>query len=493
MDGGWHPCLPGAGRLLHSDELRVRAARLRQQLLVRSLLDQLALLHHADVLRAADCGEAVRDDNGGAAGHEPLECALDEPFALRVQGRGRLVEEEHLGVLEDGPGDCHALLLPARQLHPALADGGLVAGRELQDEGVGVRRLGGTPDLRLGGARPAVGDVLVDGRGEQGGLLGDEPDLAPEPLEVELAKGDAVEADAPGQGVVVPLHERYDRGLPAARLTNQGHGLAGPRGEGDPIEHLGLRPRRVREFDAAQGDLARNGLDRPAALVQIDARRAVDDGKEPRPCDPPVLEGDDAGVGLADGEAADEGREEDGHHRPAVVLPRADPPRGVPQRERVGAEHEQLEGAEAEADGRALPDAHPLGDAEAALVRRLRRGLRVEGVDGADRGEGRLRDAVGLRVGGLGLARGVAHHLEQERNGSTKERHDCEHHEGDVPAKPERDDDPAQKHGNTEDEGADLLSHSSLDCHCVLVHLCQQRPCACLSIKETDVLAQDRP
>ena len=43
-----------------------------EQLLVASALDDLALVHDADLIRAADRGEAVGDDDGRTVTHEPL-------------------------------------------------------------------------------------------------------------------------------------------------------------------------------------------------------------------------------------------------------------------------------------------------------------------------------------------------------------------------------------------------------------------------------------
>ena len=52
---------------------------------MRPFLDDAAVFHHDDAVCRADSGEAVRDDNGGAVGHQPFECVLDKAFGFGVE------------------------------------------------------------------------------------------------------------------------------------------------------------------------------------------------------------------------------------------------------------------------------------------------------------------------------------------------------------------------------------------------------------------------
>ena len=56
-----------------------------------------------------------------------LHRLLHRALALGVERAGRLVEEEHRGVAQDGAGDGQPLALAAGQHHAALADVGVVA------------------------------------------------------------------------------------------------------------------------------------------------------------------------------------------------------------------------------------------------------------------------------------------------------------------------------------------------------------------------------
>src|SRR5881398_2066004 len=87
--------------------------------------------------------------------------------ALGVDRRERLVEHQDGRVAQERARDRDALTLTAREPHPALADDGVVALRQPQDELLRVRRAGGGLELvgaRIGIAHP---DVVLDGAVEQ--------------------------------------------------------------------------------------------------------------------------------------------------------------------------------------------------------------------------------------------------------------------------------------------------------------------------------------
>ena len=58
---------------------------------------------------------------------QSIERLLDQPLGLVVERARRLVEQQDRRILEDRPGDRHALALPARQAHAAVADDRVVA------------------------------------------------------------------------------------------------------------------------------------------------------------------------------------------------------------------------------------------------------------------------------------------------------------------------------------------------------------------------------
>ena len=69
---------------------------MRQQLLVRSALDDLAVLQHDDLVRVLDRGQTVRHDQHRADAPHFLQGLLDQRFRFRIDVRGRFVQDQDL-------------------------------------------------------------------------------------------------------------------------------------------------------------------------------------------------------------------------------------------------------------------------------------------------------------------------------------------------------------------------------------------------------------
>jgi hypothetical protein len=127
----------------------------REELLRRVLLDDAAVVHEDHAVGGAP-GEAhlVGDDDHGHAvsgevGHD-VEDLVDH---LRVERRGRLVEEHHGRVHRQRPGDGDALLLPAGQLRGVLV--GLAGDADPLEQLAAARSASGLLDA-LDLDRPSV-------------------------------------------------------------------------------------------------------------------------------------------------------------------------------------------------------------------------------------------------------------------------------------------------------------------------------------------------
>src|SRR5512135_1946423 len=81
------------------------------QLLVSTLLDDFAVVDDDDIIRIADGGEAVRDDEAGAALHQAQERLLDARFRARVHAGGGFIQDEDAWVGEDRAGNGKQLPL----------------------------------------------------------------------------------------------------------------------------------------------------------------------------------------------------------------------------------------------------------------------------------------------------------------------------------------------------------------------------------------------
>ncbi|HEY6434894.1 MAG TPA: hypothetical protein VIZ17_23225, partial [Acetobacteraceae bacterium] len=180
---------------------------------------------------------------------------------LGVEGRQRLVEQQHLRLDGQGAGDGDALLLAAAEL------AGEAAGeRAHADQGEAV--LHALADGGFGDAASARAecDILVHAHvGEQGVVLHHHADAAGVGRQV----GDVVAADADAAGGRADEagHCPQRGGLAGAGGADDGHDLAGRDGEGKGVECHGaaIGHRDVLYFDAAAGGgrHERRGLGRP--------------------------------------------------------------------------------------------------------------------------------------------------------------------------------------------------------------------------------------
>ena len=85
-------------QLLRADE--VVEPLLRDELVVRALLDDRPAVEHDDDVRMANRRQPVRDHQHGAARERGVKVLDETPLRLVVEGGGRFVEDDHPGLLE---------------------------------------------------------------------------------------------------------------------------------------------------------------------------------------------------------------------------------------------------------------------------------------------------------------------------------------------------------------------------------------------------------
>ena len=112
-------------------------------------LDDAAAINDEDAVGIGDGGEAMRDDQRRAPGRKLGQRLLDRPLRLRIQRRGRLVEDQDRRVLQEDASNGETLLLAAGELHPALADDRVEAVGKVGDDVVEARAFRRVEDLLL--------------------------------------------------------------------------------------------------------------------------------------------------------------------------------------------------------------------------------------------------------------------------------------------------------------------------------------------------------
>ncbi len=182
---------------------------------------------------------AVRDDQRRPAAHRLAQADADPRLRRRVDGRGRVVEDEDPRIDGERARDRDALALAARERDAALADHRVVALRQPLDELVRLRERAppARPPRRVSVGRGRRAMFSRTRRGEEERILRDDADLAAERGERHVADVDAVERHASARDVVEARHERGERRLARAGVADQRDRRAGRDVEIEVLEH----------------------------------------------------------------------------------------------------------------------------------------------------------------------------------------------------------------------------------------------------------------
>jgi hypothetical protein len=106
-----------------------------------AVLDDAAPLDGDDPVSAANRRQPMGDDQDRAALRDLAHVLLDDPLAFVIERARCLVEDHDARIGHQRPRDRDALLLAAGQGAAALADEGVVAFGQFQDEIMGAGEL----------------------------------------------------------------------------------------------------------------------------------------------------------------------------------------------------------------------------------------------------------------------------------------------------------------------------------------------------------------
>ena len=222
---------------------------------MRPNFDDPAIRHADDAVAAAYSSQAVGDDDDGAALDDAAHVALNDPLAVVIERRGRLVENENARIGRQRPGDGDALTLATGEIGAALLDHRVIALRQLVDELLGAGEAGDLDHPRPRHRRIGESDVLVNGAVEQQVLLQHDADVAPEPPRIDMAEIRAVEQHLALARQIKTLDELGQGRFAGAGGADDADRLAGPDGERNLLQRF-RRARPVAEADAAEFDRA---------------------------------------------------------------------------------------------------------------------------------------------------------------------------------------------------------------------------------------------
>ena len=212
-------------------------AALRQQLLVRAHLADLAFVHDDDLVGALNRGEAVRDDERGAA-FDQLVSASRTRISVSVStlevasSRIRI-----LGLCASARAKEMSCFWPVESVLPRSCTGSLNPLGSVRMKSARFTSSAACSTCFVGDPVGAEADVLLDRAGEQERILQHDAEAAAQIVEIHVADVDAVDADRALLHVVEAQQQRDDRGLAGAGVADDGDGLAGFDGEGDVAEN----------------------------------------------------------------------------------------------------------------------------------------------------------------------------------------------------------------------------------------------------------------
>ena len=196
---------------------------------------------------------------------------------LRVDRGQRLVEDQDRRIAQQGAGDRQPLPLSSRQVHPPLAEHGLVALRQLPDKIMRIGVARGGFEFLLGRLGFAETQVFLNRAVEQVGVLVDDRDLGDAVRRRPQRCVHVLAADphCPRLRIEQPQQQAGDRGFAGAARPDNADLLAGRDGEGQPVMR---RP--------------------PAARIGEEHIVEFEGGREPPPQRTPAGgDGGDSGIG----------------------------------------------------------------------------------------------------------------------------------------------------------------------------------------------------
>ena len=239
-------------------------------------LDDRPVVEHQDAVRSDHARQPVREDEGGAALHQPVERLLDDRLVLRVHRGQRLVEDQDRRIAEQRTGDGDALPLPAGELDAPFPDHGGVALRQPDDELVGVRGARRRLELLPGGVGPAETQVVLDRAVKEVRLLVHHRDVTVDIVGAEPAQVVPADPHDALVGVVEPQQQPDDGGFPRSALPHEPDPLPGF----DPERELPVRgapPAGVRERHVLELHLRRErAVERDRRRRRLDLRPRIE-------------------------------------------------------------------------------------------------------------------------------------------------------------------------------------------------------------------------
>src|SRR5579862_2872825 len=129
---------------------------------MRAGFDDASVVKYGDAVGVAYGGDAMRNEDRGAALHHFAEVVENFIFSVGVDAGECVVEDENPGIPNQRAGNGGALFLSARESNAAFADHGLIALRKTLDIGGYIGGFGSVVNLPVVGGINPQRDVFAN-------------------------------------------------------------------------------------------------------------------------------------------------------------------------------------------------------------------------------------------------------------------------------------------------------------------------------------------
>src|SRR5262245_34914735 len=181
------------------------------QIVMAAVLDQPAAFNGNDAIGGAHGRQAMRNDEDRASLGDALHVLLNHPLAFIIEGARRLVEDQDARIHDERARYGDALALAAGKGGAALADNGVIALGQFQNEVVRAGKLGCGDDSLGHHRRIRQRNVVAHRAIEQNIFLQHDAYLPAQPRKVHHGEIGAVDENAPALGDVEALNQLGER------------------------------------------------------------------------------------------------------------------------------------------------------------------------------------------------------------------------------------------------------------------------------------------
>ena len=216
-------------------------ALLRDQLVMRTTLDDVAVVEHHDHIGIAHGGQAVGDDEDRTALHQVIHAGLHDLLGTGIDGGRGLVKDQRGRIGHRRASDGDQLALALGQAGTVAFQHRVVSLGQHTDEAVRIDQTRGLDAFLIGGVQAAVTDVVHHGAGEQVHVLQHDAQRPAQVRLLDAGHGDAVVQDLAVLDVVEPVDEVGHGGLAGTGGADERDLLAGLGEPGDVVQHRLVR------------------------------------------------------------------------------------------------------------------------------------------------------------------------------------------------------------------------------------------------------------